>query len=45
MLVLHVPLLPVYTVVKPAAYVNARLRGPSRAASQCFSAEFNDWLV
>ena len=35
-LVLHCPLDPVYTVVKPASYVIASLRGPSRAASQCF---------
>ena len=36
MLVLHFPLLPENTVVKPASSVNARLRGPGRAASQCF---------
>ena len=35
MLVLHFPLVPVYTVVRPASNVIARLRGPSRAASQC----------
>ena len=35
-LFLHFPLVPVYTVVKPASYVIARLRGPSRAVSQCF---------
>ena len=35
-LVLHFPLVPVHTVVKPAFYVIARLRGPSRAASPCF---------
>ena len=35
-LFLHFPLVPVYTVVWPASYVIARLRGPSRAASQCF---------
>ena len=35
-LFLHFPLVPVYTVVWPASYVIARLRGPSRAASQWF---------
>ena len=35
-LVLHFPLFPVYTVVKPASCVIARLRGPSRVASRCF---------
>ena len=34
-LILHFPLVPVFTVVKPASYVIARLRGPSRAVSQC----------
>ena len=34
-LVFHFPIVPVHTVVKPASYVIARLRGPSRAASQC----------
>ena len=33
-LVLHFPVVPVSTVVKPSSYVIARLRGPSRAASQ-----------
>ena len=36
LLCLHFPLVPVYTVVWPASHVIARLRGPSRAASQCF---------
>ena len=36
MLVLHFPLVPVFSVVKPASCVIARLQGPSRAASQCF---------
>ena len=35
-LVLHFPLGPVHTVAKPASYVIARLRGPSREASRCF---------
>ena len=34
-LVLHFLLVPVFSVVKPASYVIARLRGPSRASSQC----------
>ena len=35
-LVLNFPFVPVQKVVKPASYVSVRLRGPSRAASQCF---------
>ena len=38
-LVLHFPLVPVYTVVRPASYVIARLRGPSRAGVAMLSAE------
>ena len=36
MLVLHFPLVPVFSVVKSASYVIVHLRGPSRVASQCF---------
>ena len=36
MLVFYFPLVPIFSVVKPASYVIARLRGPSRASSQCF---------
>ena len=36
MLVLHLPLVPEFSVVKPESYVIVHLRGPSRAVSQCF---------